>query len=141
MIARSGKYFGQPIIFACDGKCEKAWGINNRPRIYLGDPTQTVYPNEEHHYLQDETIDEDDHVSLADDELGIAPIDPGTYEGGHAKPQSPEERLNKWCCRECERSVIVDDIDIVEDFQLPDFSKRRYNISSSDPDHATIAAT
>ena len=40
-----------------------------------------------------------------DDELGAAPEDPGTYEGGHAKPKEGEE-MNKWCIRECERSSL-----------------------------------
>lgn len=34
-----------------------------------------------------------------------APADPGTYEGGHAKPT--DKRHNKWCARECERSAIL----------------------------------
>ncbi len=36
----------------------------------------------------------------------VAPIDPGTYEGGHAKPVN--KKHNKWCARECERSDIKD---------------------------------
>lgn len=28
-------------------------------------------------------------------------------EGGHTKPQHPDERLNKWCCRECERCLMI----------------------------------
>lgn len=37
-----------------------------------------------------------------------APIDPGWYEGGHAKPEPPypPKRHNKWCARECERSSL-----------------------------------
>ena len=34
----------------------------------------------------------------------IAPIDPGSYEGGHAKPTNKQH--NKWCARECERSEL-----------------------------------
>lgn len=34
-----------------------------------------------------------------------APTDPGTYEGDHAKPT--DKCHNKWCARECERSVIL----------------------------------
>jgi hypothetical protein len=40
------------------------------------------------------------------DKGDIAPIDPGTYEGGHAKPTNYCH--NKWCARECERSRIFD---------------------------------
>ncbi len=35
-----------------------------------------------------------------------APIDPETYEGGHAKPT--DGIFNKWCARECERSNITE---------------------------------
>lgn len=126
MIAKSIVYFGKPCILACDANCKKAWGINNRPLIYLEDPTLKVYGEgfTDRRYPDDESLNPDDYVHLADGELGDAPDDPGTYEGGHAKPTSPEERLNKWCARECERQVIVDDN---EDFELPDYSKRQYN--------------
>jgi hypothetical protein len=94
---------------ACDAKCDKAWGINNRPRVQLSD-------------------DEDDYEFLADDELGAAPVDPGTYEGGHAKPDEVPEKHNKWCARECERSVLLDGLGHGR-FQpeLEDFTKRVTN--------------
>lgn len=98
-------YFYQPRVCACDLKCEKAFGVNGRPRIDF-DPA-----------------DPDDNAMLSDDELGEALRNPGTYEGGHGKPMHPTE-MNKWCIRECERSVMVDrGADIV----LPDFSRRLYN--------------
>jgi hypothetical protein len=106
MIARDGKYFGAAMICVCDAKCHKAWGMNNRPKAMLSD-------------------NEDDYEYLADSELGEAPIDPGTYEGSEAKPTAPDERLNKWCWRECERSVMVEPN---EEFELPDFTERRRNI-------------
>lgn len=34
----------------------------------------------------------------------VAPVNPGTYEGDHAKPT--DKTHNKWCARECERSNI-----------------------------------
>jgi hypothetical protein len=77
-------YFGQSTKVACDRRCNKAWGINNRSRIQLSES-------------------EEDYAFLADDELGEAPVDPGTYEGLDAKPISPDEFPNKWCVRECER--------------------------------------
>lgn len=76
--------YGEPTLIGCDAVCEKAWGINNRPRVQL-------------------SSEEDDYAYLADRELGCAPVNPGTYEGGHAKPTDLSERLNKWCFRECER--------------------------------------
>lgn len=114
MIQRQITYCGKPAVLACDGNCQKAWGINNRPRVQLD-------PN-----------DEDDYAFLADDELGTAPADPGTYEGGHGKPDGaigPED-MNKWCGRECERSGLFHEFG---EIQLPDFSKRLYNCSDSDP--------
>lgn len=79
--------FGQQATHVCDGKCNKAWGINNRPSVQI-------------------SADEDDFAYLADDELGEAPEDPGIYEGGDAKPigaKGPDD-INKWCVRECERA-------------------------------------
>jgi len=70
----------------CDMKCDKAFGINNRPKKQLSD-------------------DDDDYYFLPDSEVGIAPDDPGTYEGGFGK--SPLS-ANKWCYRECERSATGD---------------------------------
>lgn len=93
MLTKDIIFFGQPCTLACDGICDKAWGINGRPR-------------------------DSSELMLADDELGTAPDDPGTYEGGQGKdPQS----LNKWCARECERSTVVDQGGPIE---LSDFSER-----------------
>lgn len=127
MIQKDILMFGQACTLACDANCAKAWGINNRPQIYVDDPEQKVYGHgfTDSRYPQTNVNwDMDDHADLADGELGVAPINPGTYEGGHAKPQSEGERLNKWCARECERSVIVDEGEAIE---LPDYSVRRYN--------------
>jgi hypothetical protein len=99
-------YCGQTAKVACDEKCNKAWGINERPQNQLSD-------------------NDDDYEYLADDELGEAPEDPGTYEGGHAKPISKLGIPNKWCVRECERSVIGESHLPLE---LKDFSIRRKNI-------------
>lgn len=107
------QYFGSPAAVACDAKCEKAWGINSRPREQLS------------------KTNEDDYAFLADDELGIAPLDPGTYEGGDAKPLPyNDDKLNKWCVRECERCAMYGHIEKTKGpvAQLPDFSKRQFNI-------------
>ena len=114
MIKTEGTYFGQPIILACDECCHKAWGINGRPHIQLSEE------------------DEDDWVWLADGELGEAPVDSDVYEGGEGKPQTADERLNKWCARECERSVMVAP---GEPLKLPDFSQRIYNINRADSEN------
>jgi hypothetical protein len=101
-------YFGQNAKVGCDEKCHKAWGINNRPKVQLSD-------------------DEDDFVYLSDDELEIAPVDPGTYEGGHAKPTLKSEMLNKWCIRECERCSMTEINKSHLPLKLIDFSKRISN--------------
>jgi hypothetical protein len=98
-------YNNKPCTVACDEKCEKAWGINNRPKEQLSE-------------------DDDDYAFLSDDELGIAPINPGTYEGGEKKPVSKSEIPNKWCVRECERCESEKGETKPE---LRDFSKRLYN--------------
>lgn len=97
---------GDKLILVCDGNCQKAWGITQRPREHLSD-------------------DEDDVVFLADGELGKAPKHPGTSVGFESKPQDVDERLNRWCYRECERSSAFKEID--ENSKLRDWSKRRYN--------------
>lgn len=96
-------FFGRSVKLVCDGKCNKAWGIHNRPRIQYEE--------------------EDDFAWKSDKEIpSWAPVDPKTYEGGHAKPT--DKKHNKWCTRECERSKIIDKEGEVYD---KDFSKRRYN--------------
>lgn len=100
-------YFGEQVVIACDGKCHKAWGINNRERIRFDD--------------------EDDYAYLADDEVGVAPEDPGTYEGCDGKPDmwsTDSQKMNRWCARECERRSWHKP---GEPIVLRDFSVRRYN--------------
>jgi len=97
-------YFGKKVTVQCDQKCNKAWGINCRPKIQLSD-------------------DYDDYVYLADDELGDAPIYPGTYEGGCGKPREFPDKHNKWCVRECERSSF--DNDAVQDFSVRVYNQPR----------------
>lgn len=108
-------FFGQTCLSVCDHKCEKAWGHNGR-RHFEG--VSIAYD------------EDDDHVFLADHEVGIAPDDPGTYEGCDGKPMHPEKH-NKWCVRECERNAIIEPNN---EILLPDFSKRRYNIPSLHPE-------
>ena len=92
-------YFGQQSKVACDEKCNKAWGINNRPR----NP-------------------EDEDEFLPDNQLGEAPIDPGTYEGGYAKPTDKSNIPNKWCVRECERCAISKPNESHLPLELPKFN-------------------
>ena len=96
----------QPCALMCDGRCDKAWGIQNRPHVQLSE-------------------DEDDIEWLADGELDEEPANPGTTEGEHAKPRNVSDLLNKWCARECERSVLID---LWEVGTFPDFTQRIRNI-------------
>jgi|LakMenEpi03Aug12_release.lakeMendotaPanAssembly.Ray.scaffolds.fasta_scaffold160685_2 hypothetical protein len=109
MIIKEIQAYGRKINIGCDGKCNKAWGINNRPKVILDENN------------------EDDYYFLADNELDTAPMDTGVYEGGHAKPISESEIFNKWCFRECER---CEKAQIVEDLKFHDWNKRFYNINS-----------
>jgi hypothetical protein len=99
-------YNGKKERIACDENCNKAWGIVVRPKIQLSD-------------------DEDDTVYLSDLELGLAPIDPGTYECDCAKPIDANQIPNKWCVRQCERSCLLEEGQSLD--SLVDFSKRVYN--------------
>lgn len=99
------RFFGRPVVLACDGRCDKAWGISVRPR---------------EHFDPDEP---DDYAFLADDELGKAPDAPGTFEGGDSKPAGPHA-MNRWCARECERSTLTD---AGQSIVLADFSRRVFN--------------
>lgn len=102
-------YFGQSMKVACDEKCNKAWGINTRPKVAF------------------DQNDEDDFAWLPDQELGEAPDDTGIYEGGQGKPISPAQIPNKWCVRECERCTRSDLGEVDVKLVLPDFSKLRHN--------------
>lgn len=108
------QFFGKTWALVCDGRCDKAWGLNRRPRINFDEK------------------DPDDIAWLSDNELGEAPEDPGTYEGGHGKPSStplsdPNE-MNKWCARECERSNLECLANVALEGETPrTFNTRVYN--------------
>lgn len=134
ILVTRGLYFGSDVLLICDMECDKAWGINNRPRIWVEDENQTIYPNSNYHDIQQnpnapKINDIDNYVHLADGELGIAPRDAGTYEGSDAKPYKPSIH-NKWCARECERCNMIGlrDLPIGESETLRDYSKRHYNM-------------
>jgi hypothetical protein len=103
----------EQLTLACDGRCDKAWGISNRPKVEF-DPDEP-----------------DDMAFLADHEVGTAPEDPGTYEGGHGKPSGVPlgdgdgHRMNKWCARECERSSINEK---GEPVVISSFAERSFNM-------------
>jgi hypothetical protein len=105
-------YCGQTAKVACDGKCEKAWGLNNRSKEQLSD-------------------DEDDYAFLADGELGIAPIYPGTFEGSDGKPLSVNQFPNKWCVRECERCTMSQPGEFNLPLEVRSFEKRFYNLRNN----------
>lgn len=98
-------YLQQTVKVACDANCAKAWGLNSRPVVQV-----------------EEGSNETEWV--ADDEFESAPDDPGTYEGGHAKPNSPTEFPNKWCVRECERCLMAKPDETLSIEHLPDWTKR-----------------
>lgn len=110
MIQKPIVFFGEDLILACDGRCDKAWGTNGRPRRFFGDAEE----------------EPDDYVYLPDSALGTAPgpgETVGMSEGGHLKPSAVPltdgSRMNKWCARECERSekvkpgalIVLDDME------------------------------
>lgn len=115
MIKKEIVYYGQNVTAVCDGKCAKAWGHNSRPKVYL--------------HPDGEDGDPDDYYYLSDSELGPAPEDPGTYEGGHGKPVDDGDLMNKWCVRECERSGSFGHVHggVPRDYPPSDFSGRVFN--------------
>ncbi|MBP1309209.1 hypothetical protein JOD82_002229 [Paenibacillus sp. 1182] len=109
MITKEVTAFGMKVMIGCDAKCDRAFGINGRPKEQLSD-------------------DPDDYAFLSDDKAGVAPESGKTKivsEGGDMKPVKPEERLNRWCCRECERCEMGA---IGEEIWLKDWSKPVYNM-------------
>lgn len=106
-------HMGKGVRAACDGKCSKAWGIRERPKVMLSD-------------------DDHDWAYLSDKELEDAPSNPDTYKDGIGKPKSPNEFPNKWCISECERCFFSQPGEWMDDMSasdLPDFSKRLHNKS------------
>ena len=37
------QFFGAKVILVCDGKCNKAWGINSRPQVQLDKENEDDY--------------------------------------------------------------------------------------------------
>ncbi len=126
-------FCGQPAKVKCDEKCNKAWGMNNRPRVYLDIHDELIFglmSNGESVEPSEFTlnrIDVDNYAYCSDDELGDAPIDPKTYEDDQAKPTNKSEIGNAWCIRECERCEMSMPNRSEEPLELIDFSKRFYN--------------
>lgn len=123
MIKKEIKYFGEMVTAICDGKCGKAWGHNNRPKVYI--------------HPEGEDGDPDDYYYLPDHELGEAPEDPGTYEGCDGKPVNDDEMMNKWCVRECERSGTFGHNfgGEIKDYPPSNFSDRVYNNRDSQAEY------
>lgn len=118
MIVKQLLFFGQTRTHACDGRCDKAWGINGRPSV----PSRA-----ERAAMKSPECD--DYAYLADDELGTAPVVTGITEGGQNKPFNAKgfDDINKWCVRECERARMSPYGQPDKVPELPDFSMRFYN--------------
>lgn len=101
-------------VLECDGRCDKAWGINGRPKLFYGEEEEKKGDEKPRPLKKgEEPRDVDDYVYVRDSELGLAPgpgETVGLSEGTHMKPsgtplgEGDGERMNKWCARECERS-------------------------------------
>lgn len=107
MLKKQIRFFGQDVVLACDGRCDKAWGINGRAQVRLGE-------------------DADDYVFVPDSALGSAEY-PQTWEGlamegrPSDEPLADAEQMNRWCARECERSGIfkLDEPVVLRDLENP----------------------
>ncbi len=111
-------YFGQKCKVGCDKRCEKAWGSSERPKVHLLDPEENP----------------DNFYWLSDKELGTAPKDPGTYEGGDAKPFHAGAFPNKWCVRECERCEMSRPGEWHKPFIMTNWNERVYNCKNDKPE-------
>lgn len=138
MIEKDIVWFGRHATTGCDNECRKAWGANYRPRVYLdrqGNIISVWKGSGDRITDADEKGYEprDNYAYIPDLLLNIAPNDPGTYEGGHAKPEwrlRKADKMNKWCVRECERSVMTTYELPNEKLVLPDFNEFRFNMPS-----------
>jgi hypothetical protein len=114
LLARSIVFCGRSMVVACDGRCDRAWGVQERPRTALspGDPDDFVWLGDEH---------EDARTTPGREHL--------VSEGGDLRPSdvalSPGDSvlMNRWCARACERSVLVEVV-------LPDMVNPRPNKKS-----------
>ena len=124
-LSKTVLYCGRSAVLVCDGRCDKAWGINGRPRFYFQESLEVARRLAK----GTEPRDPDDYIFVPDDLLGTAPADPGTYEGDHAKPSvvplTDSSRMNKWCARECERCALLEP---GEALVPPDLMRPRPNI-------------
>jgi hypothetical protein len=118
VLVKTISWFGRDVSLACDGRCDKAFGINGRPKTYLGD-------------------DPDDYVYLGDDAIGMAPGPGETVimtEGSSLKPSAgpltDATKMNKWCARECERSTMAEEGEAI---RLPDLQNPTPNMRPRSP--------
>lgn len=115
MLTKRIRFFGAEQNLSCDGRCDKAFGINGRPRIMF-------------------SADPDDHVFKGDSEVGTAPP-PGQTVGiaegeclkPSATPLSDPAVMNKWCVRECERSALTS---LDEPIELPNMDAPTPNLAA-----------
>lgn len=123
MLSKAIVFFNRSTTMLCDGKCNKAWGMNCRPQVYFDNNGEPLLD------MNSPDFDYDNHAYLPDNLLGEAPRNPGTYEGGYGKPDmaavnADPSLMNKWCARECERNYF-------EDEKPKDFTTFRFNMPST----------
>lgn len=99
-------YTDNDTWISCDGKCDKAFGLAERP-------------------ISENSLAEGDFEWLADDEVGDAPEVSCHTIDGENKPQLITELHNKWCIVHCERSILMT---LGQEATLPNFDKRVPNI-------------
>jgi hypothetical protein len=137
MLSKTIPYFGKLQVVSCDGRCDKAWGINLRPAVYF-DSNGAVIGERACNDAGSNTIyrgidreNFDDYAFLADNEVSTAPSHPQTWEGGDGKPAATTipnaTYINKWCIRQCERSITTNPGQTIT-LPFADPSARLYNI-------------
>jgi hypothetical protein len=131
-------YFGREAVVGCDNNCRKAWGINLRPRVYFDRSGRVLGFESLWHKVRVPKAEEDlDNFAYVPDHLlADAPADPGSYEGGQGKPPADyppcEDKLNKWCVRECERNQITECGKPEGPLVLPRYDDFRFNMPATE---------
>jgi hypothetical protein len=100
LLARPILFCDDWAIITCDGRCDKAWGMQNRPKRML-------------------SADPDDYVYLADDDPMIGQTPNSSELGSEGDEEKPSDSalqakysylMNRWCARACERATMLTDV-------------------------------
>lgn len=96
------------VLYACDGNCDLAWGIFDRPTKKLSDNPDDVF------YIGDEEL-----------MFKIAPDSNIIVDGEEQIHSSFLIAHNKWCIKQCERLVYAESDDRLGPGDVEDILRKR----------------